>query len=494
MMKPRALFLILIASLINFQSAWADSPKLSSKTSAESGTVSISLSRLKKSGNCLTTVYGSQSNRTLLRDASSGTKLLTTKNSKSKINFSVNGLQFSNNNNRRLYLRAEQVCAESREQSNLSTLKFGQSGSDDLSVNQFIISIRQAVLKSSFKFAQVFVDKTFDTPVDFRQADKRTLIVEQSGKIKAVIAGTAVTTEELFLDISEKIMFGGERGLLGLAIHPRFQKNGYFFVNYSRKDDGATIISRFTAVKNGVADPASEKVLMTVAQPFRNHNGGGLAFGPDGYLYIALGDGGSGGDPLGNGQNRSTLLGKILRIDVNTNVAYLVPKSNPFVKATDGSLAEIWAFGLRNPWRISFDSKLGKLWAADVGQGAQEEVDIIRKGGNFGWKITEGNICYNAASCDKSGLIDPVFQYGRNLGQSITGGYVYRGKDLPNFSGVYFFADFVSGRLFALEKIAGTWIGTELIDTTELISSFGQDSRGEIYFLSYSTGNVFKIS
>ncbi|MDD9994337.1 MAG: PQQ-dependent sugar dehydrogenase, partial [Dehalococcoidia bacterium] len=246
---------------------------------------------------------------------------------------------------------------------------------------------------------------------------------------------------DTFLDIRHRVSDkGNEEGLLGLAFDPKYAKNGHFYVYYSAADPRRSVLSRFSVPPGSTtADPASELVLLEIPQPFSNHNGGQVAFGPDGYLYVGLGDGGRAGDPFGNGQDRSTLLGSILRIDVGTvgeRGGYGIPPDNPFRAAGDGSRPEIWAYGLRNPWRFSFDLETGDLWVADVGQNQYEEVDLIEPGGNYGWNVMEGNSCFSPSTgCSTEGLVRPVVQYGREDGCSITGGYVYRGSRLPALRG-----------------------------------------------------------
>ena len=337
-----------------------------------------------------------------------------------------------------------------------------------------------------------------DSPVGFVQPPDdsgRLFIVEQAGMIRIVQGGVLVSTP--FLDIRARVTSGGETVLLGLAFHPNFAQNRRFFLDYTRTENGQlqSVVAEYQV---SPADPntadSAEAILLVVDQPFANHNGGQLAFGPDGDLYIALGDGGSGGDPLGNGQNLGTLLGKLLRIDVDSATPYAVPADNPFV-AQPGARGEIWAYGLRNPWRFSFDRSTGRLFCGDVGQGNYEEADLITRGGNYGWNIMEGMHCYppSTASCDMSGLTFPIAEYSHAEGNSITGGYVYRGAAIPGLRGTYVFGDFGSGRIWGLtEKPPGTWTRTELLDTDLSISSFGQDASGEIYVVGYG-GGVYRI-
>jgi glucose/arabinose dehydrogenase len=347
-------------------------------------------------------------------------------------------------------------------------------------------------------------------------------VVEQRGTIRTVRNGTVADT--MFLDLRSSVSTGGERGLLGLAFPPDAIESRRFFVNFTNQD-GHTVVARFTRRSDGQADPASRFDLMWpggrrfIEQPFSNHNGGHLAFGPDGYLYIGLGDGGSGGDPMHLAQQPDSLLGKMLRLDVDVpdsdGRGYRVPEDNPFVdRQPIAALGEIWAFGLRNPWRYSFDDwrrgGTGALVIADVGQTAREEVNWEPRGmggRNYGWRLREGRQEYDARQPAAYGpLTDPIHDYPRSEGQSITGGYVYRGAALdPMFNGRYFFADYVAGRVYSIglhldERQEATAVDrlelTQLLGgTTELglISSFGVDSDGALYLVSYSRGRILKI-
>lgn len=325
----------------------------------------------------------------------------------------------------------------------------------------------------------------------------RLFIVEQGGRIRLVIAGAL--SDVPFLDVSSKVSAGGERGLLGLAFPAGFGSKQYFYVNYTDLS-GNTVIARYhvSASDPNVADPGSEQVLLTVAQPFSNHNGGHLAFGPDGYLYIGSGDGGSSGDPLGNGQRRDTLLGKILRIDTEgTAIPYGVPASNPFV-GMSGYRPEIWALGLRNPWRFSFDRGTGALWIADVGQGAREEIDYeppgFAGGRNYGWNLYEGSIAYPPGSAPSPtvGLTFPVYEYDHTSGgRSVTGGFVYRGASQTSLAGLYLFSDFSLGKFWVLDP--ADYSVQMVVDTGMQPSSFGQDEAGELYVADYASGVVYQV-
>lgn len=331
-----------------------------------------------------------------------------------------------------------------------------------------------------------------EAPVHLIGQGQRLYLSEQAGRVR--IAEKGKLLPQAFLDIRERVASGGETGLLALAFHPGFPKVPKVYLDYTASQGGLhTRISEFRVdPRSGLASPGSERILLKIAQPYSNHNGGQLAFGRDGMLYIGMGDGGSAGDPHRNGQNPGSLLGKLLRIDVN-GTPYKVPRDNPFVGRA-GYRPEIWATGLRNPWRFSFDRATGLLYAGDVGQNAWEEVDIVRKGGNYGWNVMEGRHCYSPASaCATAGLQLPIAEYGHDLGASITGGFVYRGKRFPGLQGSYFYADFGSGRIWGLrydgKKVTSN---RQLLDTGYNISSFGEDAAGELYLLDYG-GKVFQV-
>ena len=327
----------------------------------------------------------------------------------------------------------------------------------------------------------------------------RLYIVEQHGAIRVLENGRL--QPQPFLDLSAKIESGGEKGLLSVAFHPRYRENGVFFIDYTTRESKQlyTQVSRLRRGANGRADPASEQVLLKIEQPFDNHNGGQLAFGPDGHLYIGMGDGGSANDPFGHGQNPATLLGKLLRIDVdrtNGGRAYAIPADNPF-RGRSPYREEIYALGLRNPWRFAFDAGNGRLYLADVGQNAREEVDVIEKGGNYGWNIMEGDVCTPSVNpaCNPAGLTLPIQTYvNPSDGRSITGGFVYRGGAAPALCGAYLYADYVSSRLWGL-RYDGKRLGTqrELLRAGFGISSFGQDDNLELYVTDHSGGRVLQI-
>jgi glucose/arabinose dehydrogenase len=341
-----------------------------------------------------------------------------------------------------------------------------------------------------------FAGLRFQAPLQISQApgEDRFFVVEKRGTIQAVSGGT---TAAPFLDIRSRVNSAPqEAGLLGLAFHPRWTQNHQAFVNYTAFSAASpanlrTTISRFSSADGGqTLDPATEQVLLTIEQPFENHNGGGMVFGPDGFLYLGVGDGGSAGDPLGNAQDPSRILGKLLRIDVDSGAPYGIPATNPF--AAGGGRPEVYAFGLRNPWRFSFDRATGALWLADVGQNDWEEVDVIVAGGNYGWNRREGTHCYPPGSPSCSGaFVDPVAEYSHAEGASITGGFVYRGRALPQLAGQYVYGDFGSGRIWAIPA-AGPFVPA-LIGQGTAIASFGEDASGELYVAELSPGRISKL-
>lgn len=330
--------------------------------------------------------------------------------------------------------------------------------------------------------------------------DNRLFIVLQAGHI-VIWDGTRVLGTP-FLDIRSLVSSGGERGLLGLAFHPRYARNGYFYVNYTDLN-GDTVIARYSRSPSdpNLADPTSAKIILQVDQPFANHNGGQLEFGPDGYLYIGLGDGGSANDPGNRAQNLNDLLGKMLRIDIDRGNPYAIPPTNPFVNRS-GARGEIWAYGLRNPWRFSFDRMTGDLWIADVGQGSREEVNfqsVFSLGGeNYGWRLMEGSNCHIPPSpnCNASGsMVLPVIEYGHTDGAcSVTGGYVYRGTRYPRLYGMYIYADYCNGKIWGARRDGGGVMTTrELFDAPATISTFGEDANGELYLADHQGRRIFRL-
>jgi glucose/arabinose dehydrogenase len=345
-----------------------------------------------------------------------------------------------------------------------------------------------------------------DAPIGIANAGDgsgRLYVLEQAGRVR-VIEPDGELRREPFVDLSDRILSGGERGLLGIAFHPRYAENRRLFVHYSRSGDGATVVSELRADEDGrTADPASERILLGVTQPFPNHNGGQIAFGPDGYLYIGLGDGGASGDPSNNAQNTEVLLGKILRIDVDGpstgGRAYAVPRDNPFAPEgvrPGGGRPEIWAYGLRNPWQFSFDPESGDLYIGDVGQAEWEEVNRqaadSRGGENYGWDEMEGRHCYPEDECDQSPFVKPIAEYSHARGCSITGGHVYRGDRQPELQGIYVFGDYCSGLLFTLHVDEGTVTPKVVLESGLSITAFGTDEAGEVY-LAHVGGSIHRV-
>lgn len=337
---------------------------------------------------------------------------------------------------------------------------------------------------------QPVVKHQFSKPVFLTHSPdhtNRVFVVEQDGQILIIQGNRVLPTP--FLNLTDKLSTGGERGLLGLAFHPHFSSNGRIFINYTRAEDRATVIAEYRVSSNPNQATQDETILLVIPQPYGNHNGGMLAFGPDQFLYIGMGDGGAGGDPENYAQNPNKLLGKFLRIDVNQSPPYSIPPDNPLMKGH--GRPEIFAWGLRNPWRFSFDRKTGKLWAGDVGQNTWEEINVIKKGNNYGWRRMEGTHCFNPETrCRQNlNLVDPVTEYAHEQGRcSVTGGYVYRGTKIPALLGTYIFGDFCSGEIWGYRDGH-----TRLLRETDLqISSFGEDQEGELYVVGYG-GGIFQV-
>lgn len=363
-----------------------------------------------------------------------------------------------------------------------------------------VLSVALA-LPSAAQLTLEQVASGLQSPVAVTHAgDSRLFITQQRGTI-VIWDGTRILPTP-FLDITGLVLCCGERGLLSVAFHPRFAENGFFYVNYTElAGPGTTVIARYSVSKTDPnrADTASAKVLLRIAQPFPNHNGGQLQFGPDGFLYIGMGDGGSGGDPGNRAQNLNDLLGKLLRIDVDAGDPYAVPSSNPFVART-GARGEIWAWGLRNPWRFAFDRVTGDLWIADVGQGSWEEIDFQPAtsigGENYGWRRMEGTHCFNpSTNCNDGTMVLPVIEYGHSGGAcSVTGGSVYRGARSPQLYGTYIYGDFCNGMIWgATRASSGEVTSRLLLDTSLAISTFGEDVNRELYVADYNAGRLYHL-
>lgn len=513
--QPASLFVTALITklLLALELAHGSAPAVSLDlvTSRSNDSVRIRLSPSRSAAGCAYEIFGSTKIRDLEREQISarrrlarlpGTNGVTQRTISSLPR--IKGAQGALNT---AFFRSRISCQRNYRLSNLKRLSLRASPSGTVGISGWMNDFSSRLKERKIRILQAFQALQFQSPVAMvTPGDKssRLFVVEQGGRIISFDNSDDASTSRVFLDISSRIASGGELGLLGLVFHPSFSSNGKFFVNYteSRPGDASkyrSVISVFTLTTPGAesASNATEERLLVIDQPFSNHNGGDLTFGKDGYLYIAMGDGGSGGDPQGHAQNKQSLLGKILRIDVDSKTGalpYGVPRSNPFRGNKSGYREEIFALGLRNPFRMSFDLVTGHLWVGDVGQGAREEIDIITAGGNYGWNLREGTLCYPpGTACKGSNFIGPVAEYGRTEGRSVIGGYVYRGKSIPSLVGTYLYADFISGRLFGLVY---DWKKAEtetLLETGLLISSFGQDEKKELYLLSYQEGKIYRI-
>lgn len=354
----------------------------------------------------------------------------------------------------------------------------------------------EEMLDESVVLVNAFPNLSFTQPLDFQSPEdgtNRVFVAEKGGAIIVFDNETDIMQTNTFLDLRGTISTSSEQGLLGFTFHPSFESNGYVYVCYTPSET-LSVISRFTVsnTNENSVDLASELVIIEIPQPATNHNGGQIAFGPDGYLYIAMGDGGGSGDPDGNAQNRANLLGNILRIDVNnteSGLNYSIPSDNPFISETSVR-DEIFAYGFRNPWRMSFDTVTGKLWTGDVGQNEIEEIDVVELGGNYGWKLFEGTSCFSG-DCDDANLVPPIFEYEQSNGdRSITGGYVYRGDAINSLQEKYIYGDFVSGRIWALDEDGSD---NELLLASGLnIASFGTDANEELYVCAFN-GTIYRF-
>ncbi|HMB91209.1 MAG TPA: PQQ-dependent sugar dehydrogenase [Rhodothermales bacterium] len=372
--------------------------------------------------------------------------------------------------------------------------------------------------QTSLTLEPAFPHLSFTNPVDLQHPgdqSNRLFVVEQAGVIRVFDNDPAVASAQVFLDIQSRVTDVGEGGLLGLAFHPDFASNGFFYVYYTASPPLHSVIARYEVDPTNPdrGDPDSEMIVLEVEQPFPNHNAGQLAFGPDdGYLYIALGDGGDSGDPGENGQNSGTLLGSLLRLDVDAgankqrgilapdcgageNATYTIPADNPLADGPGNACDEIWAYGLRNPWRFSFDTETDRLWTADVGQGRYEEIDLIEPGGNYGWNTMEGAHCFDPPmGCDQTGLTLPVWEYEHGgQSKSVTGGFVYRGPTVPSLLSQYIYADFIDGRIWALAYEGTSAVNTLLLDTNLNPSAFGVDDNKELYLVDYG-GTIYRFT
>jgi glucose/arabinose dehydrogenase len=369
-----------------------------------------------------------------------------------------------------------------------------------------VMAIGAAVsLAQTIQLVNAFPSLTFTQPVFLTHSNdgtNRIFVVQQNGLIRVFANDSLASAASTFLNVSSKLSSpGGEEGLLGLAFHPNYTSNGYFYVNYTAPNPLRTVVARYSVSTSNPdkADSLSEYKILEITQPYSNHNGGMIAFGLDGYLYIGMGDGGAGNDPQNHAQDRTDLLGDMLRIDVNDTTVtrrYVIPTDNPFYGNMLGYREEIWAWGLRNPFRFSIDPVSGELWVGDVGQVDREEVDLIERGKNYGWRIMEGNICNPAyGPCDTTSLTRAVKDYGRNLGNTVIGGHIYRGYRQPNLRGAYIYTDFGSGRIWMLRHQNGVVTAdSELINSSHNISGFGVDQDNEMYMCSYSSSAILRFT
>ncbi|MBD3669768.1 MAG: PQQ-dependent sugar dehydrogenase [Gammaproteobacteria bacterium] len=352
----------------------------------------------------------------------------------------------------------------------------------------FVVLFNAQAAAPEVEFKRVLASRSFERPIAMVQppGEASWYVIEKAGLIWRQ-SGDEFT---LFADLTKRIESRpNEAGLLGIAFHPDYQDNGLLFLSYTVQSNPLrSVLARFQS-ENGRLVEGSAHTLLTVEQPYGNHNSGQLAFGPDGYLYFSLGDGGSAGDPADNGQNPNTLLGSLLRLDVDKGESYAIPKDNPF--HSGGGAPEIYAYGLRNPWGWGFDRDNGQLWLADVGQDAWEEVNIIRAGGNYGWNLREGSHCYARPDCSSKGVVDPVLEYSHEEGCSITGGYVYRGQTIPELQGHYLFSDFCTGQVWAYDVKSETRHALARLSINP--SSFAQDHDGELYITDISSGHIYKL-
>lgn len=351
----------------------------------------------------------------------------------------------------------------------------------------------------------VYTSLSFDQPTVLMQApgdSSRWFVGEKRGYIRVFANNPSSSSSSTFLDLSSVVAFGGEGGLLGFAFHPDFPVIPEVYVSFTRGNPFRSYVSRFLSTDTGeTLNPATEEIILELPQPQTNHNGGDIAFGPDGLLYVGFGDGGGGGDPNENGQNTMNLHSAIVRIDVDGNSPYEIPAGNPFdmnAACVQGVGAapcpEIYAWGFRNPWRFSFDTVTGRLWAGDVGQASWEEINLVEAGENYGWNDREGAHCFDPVSGCAESFREPHTEYGRALGQSVSGGYVYRGSDVPDLAGRYVFGDFVSGQIFAIEQGSTAGVAPEQLLSSGLsIVSFGQDISGELFILDYGVGTIHKV-
>lgn len=498
--------LLALSLLIFFTSSSQAAPlTLKSLLKSHSTALALSVTTTVDLSFCTVSIFGSRQKNDLL--TTKAILVAAVKDQHRDFSFTIRNLSRLHIKSRKKtlpsYFAAVASCSGEDFASNITKINIPLHSTGLSSINAWLEAVKAKILVQSLTLTNAFPNLSFDTPVDLqtpKDGSGRVYIVEQSGKIYSIINASSTSTKELFIDLSNSIQYGGEQGLLALAFDPDYLHNGYFYLHYSKANGGNVVISRFT--KNNAdppsADPSSEVILLDIDHPNSNHNGGTVAFGPDGYLYIATGDGGGAGDPDKNGQNLKSLFGKILRIDVHNSSGgknYAIPLSNPFVGNQSGSLEEIFAYGLRNPWKMSFDQTSGTLWAGDVGQDKYEEIDIIQTGKNYGWNTMEGKHCYDPSThCSRVGLTLPVFEYPHTVGEAITGGYLYRETAIPSLTGLYLYSDFETGTIWALDQKDGAYYNLKLESSGLNVSSFGVDENSELYVLSYGDGRIYTFS
>lgn len=472
---------------------------LRSHRAEEKGEVRISLLRTGLTNGCSTKIYAAGSRASLL-SRTVRREIFSTRASTEILGVNARSLPRSAVTS--IHFQAETTCPDSeRVSSNIVVSSFnGKDGTKRVGEAALINRLNERARGKFLSLSTLGAGLSFPRSLEFQDAGNgRFYIVRQTGKIETFEATRSASSSNTFLDITSRVLSSGERGLLGLAFHPNFLTNREFFVFYIAVGTGTSTISRFRSTLDGISsDPTTEEILLTIDQTTAIHKGGTLRFGPDGYLYISVGDGGPQGDPSGNGQSKTTLKGKILRINVDSSSGdkpYSIPSDNPFVGNSSGVREEIYAFGFRNPFKFSFDRSKGTLWAGDVGLSTKEEIDIVRKGKNYGWNIQEGTTCFKPKrNCSTKRLVAPIYEYPRTDGASVIGGYVYRGQDLYPLAGLYLFGDFTNGKIWALLRSGGEVHRFKVLDSKFLLSSFGEDREGEIYLLDYLGGDMFILT
>lgn len=496
----RCLLLPLLLFLALAQVAYAQpTVVLRGHKATKRGELRLSLLRSGLERGCSTTVYGGEDLGSLLNH--SKRKAVFTLSSKTEV-LGIYGSSLPKASKRRVLFQAELTCPnQDTVVSEVVSYSFkGSTGAKPLSGSALLDVFKRKLKRKSISLSLFGSNLKFPRALEFVDGGNgRFYVVRQSGIVQTFEASSSASTSTEFIDLSSRVLASGERGLIGMAFHPNFSQNHEFFLFYNAAVTGTSTLSRFHASEDGLTgDPSTEEVLLTIEQTTSIHKGGTLRFGPDGYLYVAVGDGGPQGDPNGHGQSRKVLYGKILRIDVNASSdgkSYSIPSGNPFRGNTKGFREEIFAYGFRNPFKFSFDKLKGTIWAGDVGLQTREEIDIVKKGKNYGWNTMEGTTCFKPAkNCSTSRLELPVFDYPRTEGASVIGGFVYRGSNLFPLEGLYVFGDFASGTVWALLRERDSVTRYEILRSGFLPSSFGEDRNGEQYLLDYLGGELFSLA